>query len=152
MKQGTLFVHLKFTAFNNFACGIPELVDIYTPEKIGEIYDILLVSQIEFIYFFAQEIKQLDRIVLIVFFCKIFEGNNRGRGVWIEMNGGWICVIRKANRAVLGPSTGHRKEHHKENKVKNPHSYWIRFQGYNIPKFCQKYKNCRNRLCFLYLT
>ena len=65
----------------------------------------------------------------------------------MEMNRGWICIIGKASGTALGTDSGRRKDHHKENEVKNPHSLWIRFQGYNIPNFSQKYKNSRNRFC-----
>ena len=56
-KITRLFVYLKFSALYNLSTRLPELENVYTAKEICEIDAIFLVAQIEFIYFFAEEIK-----------------------------------------------------------------------------------------------
>ena len=102
MGNSTLFVHLKLPAFNNFSAWVAELENVNTPEKIRKVYDIFLIGQREFVYFFPEEVKKLDRVILVVFFCKIFKSDEGSGRVWIKPNCCGISVIRKNPKAALG--------------------------------------------------
>ncbi len=82
-EKSHLFGYLKLAAFNNFPSGVSQLEDIYAPKEIRHIYDVFLVTQIEFIYLFSKKIKELDGVIFIVFLGNIFESDDRK---WLDLD------------------------------------------------------------------
>jgi hypothetical protein len=149
--RGKLFVYLKLSAFHNFTGWIPELENVDSTEEIGEIYNILLVGQVELEHFFAQKIKELNGIIPIVLPGEIFECDEGAGWVWVKTYCGHRTVIGKARTAALGSDAGRDAKNHRENKVKNPHSLLDKIPSIqyskNLPKI-QKLPDTRHILKF----
>jgi len=66
--KGLLFNHLEFSRFNDVAIFIAQLKDINTPIEVGKRNEHLLISNLQVLNFFANEIKDYQSIRLIVIF------------------------------------------------------------------------------------
>jgi hypothetical protein len=120
--MGELFIHLKLARFNDFAVGITELEDVYTPKEIGKIYHILLVTQIKLEHFFSAEIKDLYGIISVVFLAEILKCDKGTGRIGVKTNRCGGCIIRETGKPALGVSGCGGKKHHKKEKVEIPHS------------------------------
>ena len=112
-RTASLFIHLKLSAFNNFAAGVFELENINTAKEIREIEDILRVGQVKFCYFFAQKIKDLDIIVFIVLPEKVFKRDIGTGRIGVKSHGSGGSDIRKASHPALGFNPCRAYKHHK---------------------------------------
>ena len=112
-ERSKLFIHLKLSAFDNFATGIFELENINTTKEIREIQDILRVAQVKFSHFFTQKVKHLDIIVFIVLPEKVFKRDIGTGRIGVKSHGSGGSDIRKASHPALGFNPCRADKHHK---------------------------------------
>jgi hypothetical protein len=114
---------LELPGFHDLAVGILELKNINAAKEIGEVNDGFLIRDGEFIHFFAQEIEQLDRVVLAVIFGKI-ERDIRGGRVGVKTHPA-LFGLGEIGDPALAFHLSDRATAYEDSKVEKPHSYRI---------------------------